>query len=396
MKKTFVSLFVLVAAGAFLVFGAGPLKAAEPEPIKIGVLSAQSGFAAAWGLPVLHVTRMWADEVNAGGGLEVNGRKHKIKLYKGDTKWDASTGASAAEKLIHVDKVRFIHGPTGSHVFMAVSPITTPAKVITFQYPWIKEFASSKHPYNFNAMPTAREHGKPKYKYLSETYPDKKKVVIMSFRDPGTEDVMNVLVEAAKSQGFEVADVIWYELSTKDYYPIMTRALSHKPDILDLGFANPAIAGAQIKTARDLGFKGLTFQHTMGDLKAILSIAGKAAEGHLYLGGGSDDAVATEKMKQYKAEYTKRFGRWNEGAAMELYVPLMLAKGIQAAGTFKDADRIVKALEETSFKSEYVKGAPPVYFTQEADRKAVLVTPMAFVQIKDGKENTVRILKEMR
>lgn len=396
MKKAYISCLVLIMAGAMALIGTGSLKAEKTEPIKIGVLSAQSGFAAAWGLPVLHVTQMWADEVNAGGGLEVAGKKHRIQIFKGDTKFDASTGASAAEKLIHVDKVRFIHGPTGSHVFMAVSPITTPAKVITFQYPWIKEFASSKHPYNFNAMPTAREHGKPKYKYLSETYPDKKKVVIMSFRDPGTEDVMNDLVEAAKSQGFEVTDVIWYEMNTKDYYPIMTRALSHNPDILDLGFANPAMAAAQVKTARGLGFKGLTFQHTMGDLKAIVSIAGKAAEGHLYLGGGSDDAAATEKMKKYKAEYVKRFGRWNEGAAMELYVPLMLGKAIQAAGTFKDPDKIVKALEGLSFESDYVKGAPPVYFTQEADRKAVLVTPMAFVRIEDGKAKTVRILKEMR
>ena len=218
----------------------------------------------------------------------------------------------------------------------------------------------------------------------------------MGFRDPGTEDVLDVLVDAAKSQGFQVIDVLRYEMRVKDYYPLITKALSKKPDFLDLGFANPGIAGAQIKTARDLGFKGVTFQHTMGDLKTITSIAGKAAEGHLYLGGGSDEIVATEKMKKYKAEYIKRNGRWNEGAAMELYVPLMLGKGIQAAGTFKDPDKIVKALEEMSFSSKYVKGNPQVYFTQEADRKAVLVTPMAFVEIKNGKERTVKILKEMQ
>ena len=396
MKKSFVSLCILVITFSFLFLGTSPVGAEEPEPIKVGVLSAQSGFAAAWGLPVLHVTNIWADEVNAAGGLEVNGVKHKIQIYKADSKFDTSAGASAAEKLVHVDKVRFIHGPTGSHVFLAVAPITTQAKVITFQYPWIKEYASSKYPYNFNAMPTAREHGKPKYQYLRETYPDKKRVVIMGFRDPGTEDVLDVLVDAAKSQGFQVVDVLRYEMRVKDYYPLITKALSKKPDILDLGFANPGIAGAQVKTARDLGFKGVTFQHTMGDLKTITSIAGKAAEGHLYLGGGSDEIVATEKMKKYKAEYIKRYGRWNEGAAMELYVPLMLGKGIQAAGTFKDPDKVVKALEEMSFFSKYVKGSPQVYFTQEADRKAVLVTPMAFVEIKNGEERTVKILKEMQ
>ena len=137
-------------------------------------------------------------------------------------------------------------------------------------------------------------------------------------------------------------------------------------------------------------------QHTQGDLETITSIAGNAAEGHYYLGGGSDDAVATEKMKKFKAEYVKRYGRWNDGAAQELYVPLMIGKAIQKAGTFTDADKVVNAMEAMSFNSDYVKGSPKVYFTREADRNAVLVSPSTFVQIQKGKEKSVTILKEMQ
>jgi ABC-type branched-subunit amino acid transport system substrate-binding protein len=234
------------------------------------------------------------------------------------------------------------------------------------------------------------------FAYLKGKYPDMKRVVVMGFRDPTSEDTMAVIVKAAESQGYEVAEPVWYEMTTRDYSAVITKALSYKPDILDLGWATAGMAGAQIKTARGLGFKGLTIQHTQGDLETIISIAGKEAEGHLYLGGGSDEAVGSEKMKKFKLEYIKRFGRWNEGAAQELYVPLMLGKAIQKAGTFKDPDKIVKVLGKMSFRSDYIKGNTQVYFTKEADRKAVLVSPTTFVQIQNGAEKAVTVLKEMQ
>ncbi len=396
MKKTHMSTSCLILAFSFLLVCTGVTQAKEEEPIKIGVLAPLTGFAAAFGLPVLYTTQMWADEVNAAGGLEVAGVKHKIEIFKEDSKFESSAAASGAEKLVHVNKVRFIHGPCSPFEFMAIAPLTTPAKVITFSYNWTAELSSSKYPYNFNAMPSPRELAKPMFAYLKKKYPDKKRIVVMGFRDQTSEETMAVIVKAAESLGFEVADKVWYEISTKDYSAVITKALAQKPDILSFGWANPGMAGAQIKTARGLGFKGVTMQHTQGDLETIASIAGDAAEGHYYLGGGADETVATDRMKKFRTEYTKRYGRWNDGAAQELYVPLMIGKGIQKAGTFADSDKVVRALETMSFTSDYVKGGPRVYFTKEADRNSVLVSPSTFVQIQNGKEKSVTILEEMQ
>jgi len=396
MKKSFLTVSCVILSLFFSLFFTGAARAGEAEPIKVGVLAPFTGFAAAFGLPVLYTTQMWADEVNAAGGLEVAGVRHKIELFKEDSKFEPSAAASGAERLVHVDNVLFIHGPCSPFEFMAISPVTTKAKVVTFSYGWVPELASSKYPDNFNAMPSPRELAKPMFAYLKQKYPDKKRMVVMGFRDPTSEDTMAVIVKAAESQGFEVIDKVWYEINTKDYSAVVTKALAQKPDILDLGWANPGMSGAQIKTARGLGFKGLTMQHTQGDLETILSIAGDAAEGHFYLGGGADETFATDRMSKFRAEYVKRFGRWNDGASQELYVPLMIGKGIQKAETFTDSDKVVRALEGVSFNSDYVKGSPLVYFTKEADRNAVLVSPSTFVQIQKGKEKSVTILKEMQ
>ena len=257
MKKCFTSVVYLSLSLFLLLFSVclSAVHAEEAEPIKIGVLAPLTGFAAAFGLPVLYTTQMWADEVNATGGLEVAGVKHKIQVYKEDSKFDPSAAASGVEKLVHVDKVQFIHGPCSPFEFMAIAPVTIKEKVVTLSYGWTRELASSKYPYNFNAMPSPRELGKPMFAYLRQQYPNKKRMVIMGFRDATSEDTMAVIANAAESQGFEVLDRVWYEINTKDYSAVVTKALAQKPDILDLGWANPGMSGAQIKTARGLGYQ---------------------------------------------------------------------------------------------------------------------------------------------
>ena len=171
MKKSFLTVSCVILSLFFSLFFTGAARASEAEPIKVGVLAPFTGFAAAFGLPVLYTTQMWADEVNAAGGLEVAGVRHKIELFKEDSKFEPSAAASGAERLVHVDNVLFIHGPCSPFEFMAISPVTTKAKVVTFSYGWVPELASSKYPDNFNAMPSPRELAKPMFAYLKQSTP---------------------------------------------------------------------------------------------------------------------------------------------------------------------------------------------------------------------------------
>ncbi len=370
-------------------------RASEGEPIKMGVLAAFSGPASAWGLAVLHCIEMWADEVNASGGLEVNGVKHKIELIKEDTKFDAATANAGAEKLIYKDGVKFIHGTVGSHTTAAILSTTTPAKVINLHYGWLKDLIDPKYPYSFGAMPTAHEWAEPMYLYFREAFPDKKRVVLLARNYSGGHAVVKDVEPAVKATGRELVKTIFYEPKTQDFYPTVTKALSYKPDIVDMTIANTGEAGALLKTLKQLGYTGITTQQTQSDPATLISIAGAAANGHFFVGGGTDKVVATEKMRKYIAEYTKRYKAWNEASSQELYPPVVLAKAIQAAGTYQDNDKVAKALQEVNFASDYVKGNPKVYFTGEKfyGRKARLIVPICLTRITDGAAGTVKILK---
>ncbi|MCY4440254.1 MAG: ABC transporter substrate-binding protein, partial [Deltaproteobacteria bacterium] len=59
-----------VAAG-LTAFGATPSKVfADEKTVKIGFLAALTGDAAGWGLPGLYGVEIWAEQINAAGGLE--------------------------------------------------------------------------------------------------------------------------------------------------------------------------------------------------------------------------------------------------------------------------------------------------------------------------------------
>ena len=78
------------------------------EDLSVGVLLPFSGEYAWVGENVLPVVRMLAEEVNEQGG--VGGRE--VTLVQGDTEGSPEASISAAEKLINVNEVAGIIGPT--------------------------------------------------------------------------------------------------------------------------------------------------------------------------------------------------------------------------------------------------------------------------------------------
>jgi branched-chain amino acid transport system substrate-binding protein len=80
----------------------------------------QAGFQA-YGFAPLY--KAWIDEINAAGGLDVGGKKLKIKLIEYDDASDTSVCVQNIEKLCTQDHVDFLFGPTGTAMLFAAAPI---------------------------------------------------------------------------------------------------------------------------------------------------------------------------------------------------------------------------------------------------------------------------------
>ena len=87
---------------------------AQDSPVRIGYAIARTGPWSA-GAQVSQEPNyiMWAEQVNAAGGLSVKGKKRKVELVGFDDRSDVETMVRTYEKLMGSDKVDLILAPGG-------------------------------------------------------------------------------------------------------------------------------------------------------------------------------------------------------------------------------------------------------------------------------------------
>jgi branched-chain amino acid transport system substrate-binding protein len=76
------------------------------------------------------VYKMWADEVNAAGGINVAGKKLTVKIIEYDDGADNAKVAANIEKLCTQDHVDFLFGPTGTTPLFAAAPVANKYKTL--------------------------------------------------------------------------------------------------------------------------------------------------------------------------------------------------------------------------------------------------------------------------
>ncbi len=272
MKKL---LSFLVAFFLFVSFA----KASEKEPIKIGALFALSGPAAFIGTPTKLVAEMAVSEINKNGGI--NGRP--IQLIMADTEGDPTKAVMAVKKLIEVDKVVALIGPTRTGTGMAIKPIVERARVPIVMTvggdPVIMEggrFGTAR--FIFKAPQRSSTAVKKIYIYLQQK--GLKRIAILTASDGFGQDGKRWLKKLAPSYGLKIVAEESFNPTDNDMSGQLRRLMTKKPDVIICWTIGPA--GATVaKDVKRLGIKVPLFQcHGLPDPKYI-ELAGPAAEGNL-------------------------------------------------------------------------------------------------------------------
>jgi branched-chain amino acid transport system substrate-binding protein len=315
MKKRMV---VTVCGVALLIVCLGLLtwpqaaRAEEPKEILLGGITALSGPAAPWGIGMQNVWQMVIDDINNGGywwkkkGFTVKGEKYNWKLKIYDHAFDASKAVSAANRLITRDKVKIIFTFDGGMI-KAYQPISEKAKVITiaFASPG-KDYINPKNfytwMYGIDCMAAVIF-----YPWLEENK-DYKRIAILE-PDHWTG---HVTAEASRygisKTKLEIVFDEYFPADMTDFYPILTRMLKTKPDLIDIGNVDPAARALFVKQARELGFKGPMYIITP-DINNLKNVAGwENCEG-LYF--SPYDVELTPGQSHVKKTYIERHGEEN-------------------------------------------------------------------------------------
>lgn len=95
-RRTFLKSTAVTAISA----GLPGASLAAGSTIKIGFLAPLTGAVAAWGKPGLDSCQIWAERVNAAGGIKLGDGSYNVEFVSYDNEYDPAKARTGATKLI--------------------------------------------------------------------------------------------------------------------------------------------------------------------------------------------------------------------------------------------------------------------------------------------------------
>ncbi|MCD6137557.1 MAG: ABC transporter substrate-binding protein [Deltaproteobacteria bacterium] len=384
-----IMLFVAMSAVLGLSGPAGAV-----EPIKLGAFFDLSGPAAAIGTPTKLVAQMVVDQINKAGGI--NGRP--LKLIIGDTEGNPTKAVMVAKKLIEVDKVVALIGPTRTGTGMAVKmKLLQKARVPTFMTvggdPVImegkhggKNFGSAK--WVFKSPQRSSVAVKKILGFMEKR--GIKRIAIATCADGFGRDGKRWLAKLAPKFGIEVVAEESFQPTDKDMTAQLAKIKATGPQAIVCWTIGPAGA-IFAKNIKQLGITIPLYQcHGLPDPKYI-ELAGAASEGNIM---PSTKLMAADQLPDsdpQKAVIRKFIHLYNDVYHYNRQFPInthsgyawdaiyMVANAMKKAGT--DPAKLRDAIEQTK---DYV-GVSGIYTLSPKDHNGLGTDSMVIVQIRGGK-----------
>lgn len=323
---------------------------AQEKTVKIGFLAPLTGEVAAWGLPGLYGCEIWAEQVNAAGGVMISGEPHKVELISYDNEYAPDKARTGATKLIAEDEVKFIM-MLGGDTWPAVQPVAERSGMLVSTL-----LPSDLTPDTTTLIAPCEVH--PIYnvtgvEWLAENKPDQKTAVICAQEDSLGRPSVATYLAAFEAAGIEVIDQVFFDLSTTDFAPVMTSMLASNPDIVCLDTAYADYVHPLCEQAFQQGFKGQMISCTADFYEQIIEKTSKEfMEGFIFQFPDFDDPALNDERVNFNdpnafyAEYAKRWpGEW--GAVSWEYASILdlWKAGAEKAGSVEPGD-VLAAMKE--------------------------------------------------
>ena len=377
-------------SAAALALASGAALAANKE-LKIGFVGVTSGPAAAWGTSNVRSMQTLAAIINDAGGVKIGDATYNINILTFDDQKDPKRAIAGMEKMAQ-EGIHYVVGPNVDDGAAAVRPVAEAKGIMYFPYAFPKELYTKPASNAVLGMIANYQSGPAIYKYLK----DSKGVKTVAFVAANESDPLSQRdggIAAAKALGLSVvADKDTYQNDTRDFTPVMTPVVKLKPDLLVLSGVAPANAPLLIRSARELGFKGLISTETAQDAKVLQEGAGDLANGFISVGGASTPEIRSAAMDDFIARYTKMFGEYNDESNTKVYALQYILDTLKANPAAIDKiDEFRKTMDTFSAPNPYLKGEAKLTYvgTTSFGQKRQVSVPMVVTEYKDGKFQTL-------
>ena len=371
-----------------------PAMAAQKELIIGGIFGLSGGGSEAM-VRKYDGVKAAAAWINDKGGINIKGEKYRIKLIAEDSKGSVDGMVAAANKLIFDDKIKFMIGGVGIPPFRAaISKLLEDNKVLTMNLNGlgVNSELGPKMTYTFASV-VGRASYEVGWEDFVKFYPKVKTVAIVVPEDPTTvEDAQN-LSEAAKLQGLKIIAEEDYPFGTADFYPLWTKILAAKPDVVAASAGFAEWMGNIVKQGRELGFKGpFAFFTTVADCHVIAKMAGSSATDIWAIGYDWGSPKMPDGVKKVAQIIKQKVGQdLTSETAMGFEALWLLTQAIEHAQSLDPT--VVKNAFEKMTKFETLTGPGKLGGAKTFGINHDVINPFPIIRIMDGKVEHIRFIE---
>lgn len=271
----------------------------ETGPVKIGFIGPLSGDAASVGEPIRNGVELAVKEINKNGGID--GRQIEI-IYE-DGKCSGKDAATVAQKLVNLDKVKYIVGGICSPEAFAFYPITTAAKVFTIMPGASAPKLSGVSPYLMRNNPNDNLVGVALADFLVKSY---KSVYTITEQTEFAQGIEAVFLAQVQKNNLANVGVQGFESKTTDFRSILLKVKEANPDVVFINVQVPSNLLKIAQQARQLGIKS-QFVSTAFGPDPTVQAAGSSVEDMIFADapGLASDGAGKELFTKYKIAYGK-------------------------------------------------------------------------------------------
>ena len=362
------------------------------KTVKIGFNAPLTGEVAAWGLPGYNGCEIWAEEVNAAGGINIGGEAHMVELVPFDNEYLSDKALQGAKKQVLEDDVKIILMLGGTDAAGAVPWLTRKKILSTTLLPSDLSPDTKYHLAPCEVHPIYNVTG---VEWLAENNPNLKTAAICAQDDELGRPSVATYRAAFEAAGIDVVYDKFFGIDTADFAPIVTAMLATKPDILCLDTAYADFVNLITEQAFLQGFKGQIISCTFDFYPQVIEKTSKEfCEGFVFQFPDFDDAALNNSKITFKnpgaffKTYSERYpGTWS--AVSWEYVSILDLWKIAAetAGSVEPLD--VFAAMKQDGTGDHAFGKSNWWGKELFGVDNALVGDWPVVQIQDGKAKIV-------
>ncbi|BBF92952.1 ABC transporter substrate-binding protein [Blastochloris tepida] len=370
-----------LAVAGFGVAGFGGPAFADPPALRIGVTISTTGQGAALGIPEKNTLDVIAREI---GGT-------RLEIIQLDDAGDPTNATTNARRLATEDKVDVLIGSSVTPATIAVANVAFESAVPHFALSPMA-FQPGRDTWTFVMPQPVPLMAKGLFENM--TAKGVKTVGIIGFSDSWGDLWVKEFKASGEPMGLKmVADERYARADTSVAGQVL-KLLAAKPDAVLVGASGTA-AALPVIALRQRGYTGPIYQTHGAVTRDFIRIAGKAAEGVIFVSGPviaaakqPDDALTKAPGVAYTAAYEAKFGpgtitqfgahMYDVFELLKRAVPVALKSAEPGTQAFRDALRDALESEKEMAASQAVYSYGPGNHYGVDGRGRILVT------VKDG------------